>query len=134
MTEQISVGAFGAEHLETAATDLGTIIEPEYIQFLRSQGYKIESISQVKYAHSGESDTAHIMVEVTTHRYPQGDERLDVVADTIQIRACDCWDYRQNSPDVSDHDTSPDEYQTCKHIRSAFREEKAEADGQQATL
>jgi hypothetical protein len=130
----MNTGQFSADNLNTQATPEGIIIEPQYITYLRSNGYAIDDVTAVKYAHSPDSDTAHIMMEVQTFLYPSHSDELDVAAHDCHIRACDCWDYRSNSPDVSDRGVVPVEYENCKHLENWDKHTKAAADDDQATL
>jgi hypothetical protein len=120
---------------ELAQTEQGEriVVEPQYIEYLRSHGYSIKSLDRFDTAPSeSEEDEGHVVVKITTYAYPDGHEKLDLVAHEIQIPVCDCWSYRQNSNDVSENDVQPGG--SCKHTRDVFREEKAKKDEQQETL
>jgi DNA-binding transcriptional MerR regulator len=134
MTERITTAELDAENLHLEATKTGIVVEPQYLRYLRSQGYTIEEITRLKYAHSDDSDTAHLMVEAETYLFPAHDSRLDLAEHQLTIRACDCWAFRQQSPDVSDPGTTPAEYQKCKHLKQFDKAETAKHDDQQADL
>jgi len=120
---------------ELAQTDEGQriVVEPEYVKYLRSQGYQIKELQEVHTVPSESTDDAgHVVVRITTYARPKGHPDLDLVADEIDLEICDCWSYRQNSNDVAESDVQPGG--DCKHTRDVFREQRAKEDESQTEL
>jgi len=125
-----------ADNLTVDTTaDQKITIEPEYLAFLRSQGYLIEQVLEANCVQSeSDSETAHIVVKVQTYQYPRDNPRLDLIEDEHTITVCDCWAYRQDSVDVREETLAEGTLPICKHIRKLYREARARNDEQQATL
>jgi len=110
-------------------------IEPSYLDYLRSHGYVLEDVKNVQVIPSNSRDAAHIVCEVETYDYPQGHDKLDIAADSLSIKICSCEDYQHNqSVDVSERPLKEASAGSCKHLKSAYRAEKAKADDAQDTL
>jgi len=111
------------------------IVEPEVIDFWRTQGYTIESVEELAFPESSSRDACHMVVQVTTYALPKDHPRLDFVEHQVKIPVCSCEGFRYRySADVSDPDTHPTDCDTCPHIRDVYRTEKAKADESQSTL
>lgn len=120
-----------ADNLKVFTTSHGEILmEPSYIGYLRENGYTIEGVVNPMMVYTN-SETAHLVVQIETYQYPRDDDRLDVAEDRITIPVCDCWSFRSNSNDVQE-DVPPGG--DCKHIREAYKTEKAKADDNQQEL
>jgi len=108
------------------------VIEPSYVDYLRNQGYIIESVGDCRAIQSNsESNKSYLIVEFETYRYPRTHPRLDYAEHQQTVRACSCWAYRDNCNNVEDGEPPGG---TCKHIRRTYREEKAKQDDQQQRL
>jgi len=121
--------------VELAQTQEGEriVVEPQYIEYLRSQGYTIKSVDELHTIASESHDgVGYVVMQVRTYAYPKGHPELDLVAHEIQIPVCDCWSYRQNSNDVANEGVQPGG--SCKHCRSIFREEQAREDDSETEL
>ena len=113
------------------------VVEIPWLEFLRSQGYRIREIKELHTVHSESREGSHIVVKIETYRYPQNHDLLDVANENHQISvwACSCEDFSYNkSVDVSKPDISPDMAQACKHIQACSKVERAKSDDRQATL
>jgi hypothetical protein len=120
---------------ELAQTDEGQriVVEPEYVKYLRGQGYPIKELQEVHTVPSESTDGAgHVVVKITTYAHPKGHPDLDLVADEIEIEICDCWSYRQNSNDVAESNVQPGG--DCKHCRQIFKTQRAKEDANQTEL
>ena len=111
------------------------VVEPEYLEYLRSHGYPILDVTDVQIAASESRDLAHVVCRIKTYEYPKGHEKLDVAAHEAEIAVCSCEDYQYNqAPDVSEHGTKPTDGSTCKHCRRAYKAIRAQNDDRQETL
>ena len=111
------------------------VIEPEWVDYLRSQGYKVESINEAHSVDSGSRDVSHLVVNITTFDKPKDSPSLDVVADEVDLWVCSCEDWQYNqSADVSEDMVKPSDSGRCKHILSVDRVERAKNDENQAEL
>ena len=123
-----------ADNLEVDVEDDTVAIEPGYVEFLRSQGYRITDFTE---PHSVASESTegkgYLVGKVHTHIYPWGDPRLDVAEHGCIIPVCSCWQFRQQSADVSDGQR-PNQSGVCSHIKKAYKEYRAANDESQATL
>jgi len=121
------------DNLNTEVNNDGEIvIEPSYVGYLRSHGYAVDGVKDVR-AIDG-SDDDHLVCKVKTYLYPQNDGRLDIATHGVWLPTCSCWGFRQSSADVSNPDTMPVDGETCPHIKAAYKVEKAKADDSQETL
>lgn len=104
------------------------VVEPSFIGFLRNEGYNIDGIEELRSVPSqSEKGKAYLVMQVQTYTKPKDHPELDIIEDKLTIPVCSCWSYRQNSsidPPQGD----------CKHIRNAYREEKAKSDENQTSL
>lgn len=123
-----------ADNLDASINqDEELVIEPSYVGYLRSEGYKIDGVNTVKVIQSESNpDKAYLLVEIETYAYPMDSDKLDLVADKMSLKCCSCWSYRSNSNDVSEEEVKPGG--TCKHIERTFRTEKAKSDPNQEQL
>lgn len=104
------------------------VVEPSFIGFLRSEGYIIESVRNVRTVPSdSEKAKAYLVVEIETYTKPRDDPELDYAQDEMRLLVCSCWSYRENS------ELNPPQG-TCKHCSSEFKTEKAKNDEQQQSL
>jgi hypothetical protein len=111
------------------------VVEPDYLEFLRGQGYVIEDVSDVKAIPSSSRDIAHIVCRVETYAYPQGHDNLDLVEHQITLECCSCENFKYNQAvDVSETYLADGHMGTCKHCRAAYKELRAESDNSQETL
>jgi len=125
-----------AEHLETERTlDGQLVVEPSFVKYLRSQGYQVEGIEEL-HAVESESDEekGYAVAKVKTYLFPSDDPLLDVAEHGISIWTCSCWDFRENSPDVSQPDVTPADTEPCKHVKKCDKSVKASQDEQQQTF
>ena len=123
------------DQLRLEAAPEGVICEPEYVKFLRSQGYPIDDVKDVRLVESDSRDMAHVVMTVVTTDKPKGHPALDVVEDETTLRVCSCEDFRYNrTVDVSEKTLADGNTGRCKHVKEAYRVEKAKADDQQETL
>jgi DNA-binding transcriptional MerR regulator len=122
-----------AENLKVSITNAQElIIEPQYVKFLRENGFTIDGIENL-HAIPSESDKeqAYLVGQIQTYTKPKDHPELDVIEDQITIPCCSCWSYRQNSNDVTEG-KSPGG--TCKHCKKAYRVAKAKQDDNQTEL
>ena len=123
------------DQIDIEATPDGIMVQPAYISFLLSQGYNIDAVSDVQIVPSESRDVAHVVMRVTTTDKPPGHPDSDIVADTTEIAVCSCENFQYSqSVDVSMKTLADGNLGTCKHITSAYREERAKADKSQNTL
>jgi len=123
-----------ADNLAIDVSEDKIAIEPGYIGFLRSHGYRIVDFTEPHTIQSESTDgKAYLVGKLWTHLYPWNDPRLDIAEHDIIIPVCSCWQFRQNSADVSDGH-KPDESGVCSHIKKAYKEYRAANDDEQATL
>lgn len=109
-----------------------TIVEPQYIEYLRESGFTIESVQEPHVVPSeSEKGKGYLVMKVQTYEYPKDHPELDIATSDITIPVCSCWSYRQNSTDVQE--SYPPEGR-CKHTRQAYREQRARDDKNQETL
>lgn len=82
---------------------------------------------------SESKDHAYLVSKIEVLKHPM--ENADIVEDTIMSYLCSCPAfYYQESSEIETFERKPDEMGKCKHIRSAYREERAKNDNQQETL
>jgi len=123
------------EHMEQRSTDEGIVMEPDYAGFLRSQNYAVNGLTDIHTVHSESDDRAYLVAKIETLALPNHHPELDLVANQIELPVCSCDDWRYNqSVDISESGVHPPACGTCKHIRSAYKEERAKADNQQVEL
>ena len=114
-------------------TDGKLIFEPGYAAYLRSQGYTVEDIHSLGVVQSvSDSDKHYLVGKIDTYDLPKDHADLDVAADGVTIRVCTCWSWRSNSTYLDKQ--RPSDCGGCKHVRSNFREARAEFDDSQETL
>lgn len=95
------------------------VIEPEYIEFLRSQGYRIDEVRDAQAIESSGGQRLYVVCEVCTYEYPQGHPDLDVAAHRDSVGVCSCGDYtHRKCADVSKEGVTPFESGQCKHLSS----------------
>jgi len=123
-----------ADNLEVNVDDDTVSIEPGYIGFLRGHGYRIVDFTEPHTIQSESTeDKVYLVGKLHTHLYPWNDPRLDITEHRATIPVCSCWQFRQNSADVSDGH-KPNESGVCDHIKKAYKEYRAANDESQATL
>ena len=123
------------DSVRVEATTEGIIAEPQYLSYLRSQGYPIDSVQSVKIVESSSRDIAHVVMQVQTLAKPPGHQDSDVVADKTKITVCSCEDFRYNkSVDVAEQTLADGSLGACKHIRQSFKAIRAQTDDQQQTF
>jgi hypothetical protein len=123
--------------VEVVQSEKGGVItvEPEFVSYLRSNGYPINGVTRSETLQSESDDEKdYVVYQVETTRYPSGHTDLDIVEDAIEIPVCGCWDYRSNAPDISDAGTTPEDVHRCKHVRACMKTERAKADENQEEL
>jgi len=123
-----------AENLNARTTINGEVLlEPSYLQYLRENGHPIDELQEVHTVPSeSEKGKAHLVVKVETTELPTDHQEADVVADAMDLWACDCWSYRTSTNDVAEGEYPPEG--SCKHVLQVSREERAKNDEQQETL
>jgi hypothetical protein len=127
-------GPLDAENLDVGCTDEGTpTLLPKSLYFMQQEGYAIDGVNEAHTVKTEDSDTAHIVFNVTTYDYRRTDPRLDAVEHQINLWICDCWAYRSGFPDLRE-DTRPSDYTPCKHIKAISKVERAKNDKNQETL
>ena len=124
------------EHIRIDSQPDGQIIiEPDYLDFLRTEGYTIEEINEIHVEESNSRDKAHLVLSVDTYEYPVNNPELDFEAHRTTLWVCSCEDYRYNrSVDVSKDGVKPTEAGVCKHIKECNKVKKAQEDEQQTSL
>lgn len=123
-----------AENLNVETTSDGRVVmEPQYLGYLRSNGFSILEVKETHVVASEDSDKAHIVQTVVTRRKPDDHPELDYVADKCELTVCDCWAFRSGSADVTEH-KAPTESSPCKHIESVDKVARAMNDESQETL
>jgi len=123
--------------INTENTQEGVILEPQYLGFLRSQGYVLQSVEKRHTVPSSDGEHAHLVYKTGSYQYPKGSSLLDVADPEQQIKTwvCSCADFRFNkSADVRDATVSPDDSGVCRHIKQVSKVVKAREDESQATL
>jgi len=111
------------------------VVEPDILEFWRSQGYTIEGVSDVKAIPSSSRDIAHIVCKVETYAYPKGHDNLDIAAHGLQIPICSCERFKyQEAVDVSDTHLADGNMGTCHHLEKAYKELRAANDDNQEEL
>jgi len=122
-----------SDNLEITTNGYGEImVEPQYIQFIRENGFTIDGIEDVRVIPSeSDKEKAYFVAKVETYRKPKDHPELDVIEDQITLPVCSCWAYRQNSHDVT---KNMEPHGRCKHIEQTYMVEKAKNDNNQTTL
>jgi len=123
--------------INTENTQEGVVLEPQYLGFIRSQGYKIRNIQERHTVESSDGEHAYLVFKIATYQYPQGSGLLDVGDPEQQVSTfvCSCPDFRFNqSADIRDANTSPDDSGACRHIKSVSKVQRAKDDNQQLEL
>lgn len=122
--------------INTTVSESGeVVIEPDYLEFLRGQGYAIEGVSDTQVIPSSSRDIGHIVCRIDTYAYPRGYENMDLVADQLTLEVCSCEDFKYNrAVDVSETYLADGHMGTCQHINAAFKEVRAAADDNQEEL
>jgi len=123
--------------INTELTNEGVVLEPQYLGFLRSQGYGLQSVEERHTVPSSDGEHTHLVFKVGTYQYPNGSSLLDVADPEQQVETyvCSCPDFRFNqSADVRDATVSPDDSGVCRHIKQVSKVVKAKEDDSQATL
>jgi hypothetical protein len=111
------------------------VVEPDYLEFLRGQGYRLSSVSNVKTVPSSSRDIAHIVCRVETYQYPHGHDNLDLVEHKATYDICSCEAFKfQEAIDVSETYLADGHMGSCKHLRAAYKELRAESDESQEKL
>jgi len=121
------------ENQVTRVNESGEVVqEPGYVEFLRNEGFTIESVAE---SHSVPSESnpgkSYNVLKLVTYKHPKDHPELDFVEDEIEITVCSCWDWRNNSNDVREGEVPGGD---CKHCRDVFREERAKSDENQERL
>lgn len=114
--------------LDTSHLDRLPVLEVETT--LRTYGYKTD-VKAVRIVESeSDADRAYVVKRVETTAVPF--EEADIAQDTFETVLCSCPACRfQSLPDLSQEPMA--KYSPCKHAQ-VFREERAKADENQATL
>lgn len=130
------MSSLDADNLEAELTQDGRlVVEPQYLGYLRNNGYQIDELQQLHAVNSDGAERAHIVAKVKTYEYPRDDPRLDYAEHALSLWTCDCWSFRtDHSAAVHDDGVTPSETTTCKHIRRVSKAESAKADAAQETL
>ena len=124
-----------ADTTEIAVKDDNVVIEPNYLGYLKSHGYRIEGVKDVKIIPSESRPMGHICAKIETHIYPWGHEKLDVSVHSITLPVCSCEAYKYSkSVDVAETHIADGTVEVCKHLKQAYKELRAESDDQQDTL
>ena len=109
------------------------VVEPAWVDYLRNQGYIVESVDEAHTVESSSRDIAHLVVKITTYDKPRGS--YDAVEDEISLWVCSCEDWQYNqSADVSKNMVKPSDSGRCKHCLEVDRVERAKQDENQDTL
>ena len=97
--------------------DRAPIFEPEYIEFLRSQGYRIDEVRDAQAVESSGGQRLYVVCEVCTYEYPRGHPDLDVAVHRDAVGVCSCGDFtHRKGADVSVEGVTPFESGECKHL------------------
>lgn len=117
------------------STPSGLIQEPQYVDYLRTQGYTIESIVESHREESQSRDGCHMVLKIETYLYPVNHPRLDYEQHRITLWVCSCEGFTyQYAADVSTADIRPTDCDSCPHIERVSKVERAKADDNQETL
>jgi len=121
--------------VDETTPDGAIVVEPEWLTFLRNQGYPVLDVHEVHTVASNSRELNHMTVRISTYDKPEGASSLDVVEDTVDLWVCSCEDWQYNqSADVSEDMVKPSDSGNCKHILEVDMAEKAKADDSQAEL
>jgi len=127
-------GELEADNLEYEMNQDGTIsLDISYLSYLSSNGYTIDSITELHQVQRDKEKTPHMVAKVVTFDKPKDHPNLDYVADKIDLWVCDCWAFRNDSGDVNDG-ANPSDCGVCPHIKRVSKTERAKADAAQDTL
>lgn len=124
------------EHVRIDTTSDGQlVVEPNYVEFLRSQGHTIEGVTELSFPESSSRDVCHMVVKVDTYELPKGHPSLDYEEHRITIPVCSCEGFRYTySADVSDPEVFPTDCEPCPHIESVDKVTRAQNDENQESL
>jgi len=123
-----------ADNLDVETNEAGEVlIEPSFVGYLREHGYPIDSVKNAVTVQRKDSDTAHMVYQIETLSKPTSHPESDIVNDQITLSCCDCWNFRNSTPDVGDGETLETQ-PSCPHVRKAYKELSAMQDDQQDTL
>jgi len=123
--------------IESTITAEGVVLEPQYLSFIRSQGFQVEGIEERHTVASSDGEHSHLVYKVGTYPHPQDSPLLDVgdPEQQIEVWCCSCPDFRfDKSADVRTATTSPDDSGACKHVQEVSKVQRAQNDDSQATL
>jgi len=115
----------------------GVVIEPEFLEYMRGQGYVIHKVLETHTVDSHSRDGSHLVLKAKVHQWDRGHPSCDLADEKQQVDmwlcGCEDWQYNQ-SVDISEPDKTPDMCGSCKHVRRVSREERAKQDPNQDTL
>lgn len=109
-----------ADNLEADTTLDGQItLEPQYLQYIRENGYRVEDIHEAHTVASESSDGAHLVLKVETYEYPMNHPDLDLAAHERTFWVCDCGDFtHRQSVNVAEKTLANNDIGRCKHIEA----------------
>jgi len=123
------------EHCVVEEGPSGITLMPEYVRYLQNHGYNIEYVRNAYAVPSESRDVLHLVVEIEVLSRPISHPELDVSTDGTELYVCGCESFRyQQSADVSEDGTHPEDCGTCKHIKQIDKVARARADDAQVTL
>lgn len=109
------------------------VIEPDYVDYLRNQGYLVEEVEEAHSVASNSRDMSHLVVRLVTYDEPRS--QYDAIEDMISLWVCSCEDFTYNqAADVSEDMVKPSESGVCRHIKEVSKVEKAKNDDKQRSL
>lgn len=126
-------GPLNAENLAAEIAENRVCIEPGYLEYLRGHGHNIETLNEAHTVKRKDSETAHLVLNVTVTTKPTTASDFDAVADKTDLWCCDCWSWRSSSADIANGEDISS-CGTCPHVTAVSKVEKANADPQQDTL
>ena len=107
------------ENLDWGMGPGGLCLTPEYVGFLRSQGYRVDGVRDVQVVESSGGQRLYVVCEVFTYEYPESHPDLDVAAHRGLQGVCSCGDFtHRKGADVSVEGVTPFESGACKHLGS----------------
>jgi len=114
----------------------GTVtVEIPWVEFLKTQGYRVDAINNVQTVDSGSRDMTHLVAQIQTYDKPFNSAELDLVEDEITVPVCSCEDFTYNQgASVDESMIKPSQSGTCRHLRAAYKAIHAREDENQTEL
>ena len=121
--------------VDETTPDGAIVVEPDWLTFLRNQGYPVLDVHEVHTVASNSRELNHMVTKISTYDNREGAISPTIVADKTEWWVLICENWRYNRPaDVSEDMVKPPESGTCRLILQVDMAKKANQDDRQPTL